>query len=65
MAKSKYDNMPDMCQTCEADGILKTTYPTEIKRDNSKKRGSGLIAYYTCDRGHTWNCYWSGDHWRD
>lgn len=64
MPKSKYDNMPDRCQVCEAKDILTITYPKEIKRNPSKK-GLAIIAYYTCDKGHVWTCYWSEDHWRD
>lgn len=60
--RSKYDNMPDRCQVCEAKGILTITYPKEIKRNPRK---SGLVAYYTCDKGHVWTCHWSMDHWRD
>lgn len=59
----KYENMPDMCQTCKGEAHLKIYYPKQVKRQIVKK--GRVEAYYTCDHGHVWTCWWSVDHLDD
>lgn len=55
--------LPDFCAECErATGRSRFGLIFEAA-DVAYKPGRGLIGLYTCERGHTWTCWWSARCW--